>query len=358
LDNLCHTLVGAALGEAGLKRRTRGATATLMIASNLPDLDVLVFLSDTSPIAFRRGWTHGIVAQALLPPLLVAIVWAAARTFRRDRAGATGPPLHAGWLLLLSYIGVGGHVFMDYLNNYGVRMLAPLDWRWIYGDAVFIVDPWLWVALGTGIYLSRRRRAPAPARAAVVFAACYMTGLLFSARAARDIVADAWYDAHGFRPQAMMVGPNPVTPFTRSVIIDAGDRYATGTFSWWPRTVTFHPHLIPKNDTHPAVAPARAQSQAIRDLLVWSRFPFWIVQETSQGTRVFVADMRFAEAVTAPGAWFVGSTLLPRQEPWRDGDEPSTAAGGADAASPGSSGRTDPPGSTPASPNAPPSPSR
>jgi hypothetical protein len=32
MDNLCHTLVGAALGEAGLKRRTRFASATLMIA--------------------------------------------------------------------------------------------------------------------------------------------------------------------------------------------------------------------------------------------------------------------------------------------------------------------------------------
>src|SRR5215510_3396949 len=59
MDNLCHTLVGAALGEAGLKRRTRFGNATLMIASNLPDVDVLVFASNTPPVAFRRGWTHG-----------------------------------------------------------------------------------------------------------------------------------------------------------------------------------------------------------------------------------------------------------------------------------------------------------
>ena len=42
MDNLCHTLVGAALGEAGLKRRTRFGSATLMIASNLPDPPSLV----------------------------------------------------------------------------------------------------------------------------------------------------------------------------------------------------------------------------------------------------------------------------------------------------------------------------
>ena len=55
MDNLCHTLVGAALGEAGLKRQTRFGNATLMIASNLPDIDVLVFATSTPSVAFRRG---------------------------------------------------------------------------------------------------------------------------------------------------------------------------------------------------------------------------------------------------------------------------------------------------------------
>jgi hypothetical protein len=36
MDNLCHTLTGAALAEAGLKHRTRFASAALMIAANLP----------------------------------------------------------------------------------------------------------------------------------------------------------------------------------------------------------------------------------------------------------------------------------------------------------------------------------
>jgi hypothetical protein len=56
VDNFCHTLVGAAFGEAGLKRRTRFGNPTLMIAANLPDIDVLSFVTDTNPISFRRGW--------------------------------------------------------------------------------------------------------------------------------------------------------------------------------------------------------------------------------------------------------------------------------------------------------------
>ena len=58
MDNLCHTLTGAALGRAGLADKTPFGMVTLMVAANLPDVDVAVFLTDTLPMSFRRGWTH------------------------------------------------------------------------------------------------------------------------------------------------------------------------------------------------------------------------------------------------------------------------------------------------------------
>src|SRR4029434_1065315 len=155
MDNVCHTLVGAAFGEAGLKRGTRFGAAALMISANIPDLDVLVFATSTPPVSFRRGWTHGIGAQIALPILLTAVFWLLDR--QRPRRGAGAPQCHAGWLLLLSYAAVYLHVFLDYLNNYGVRLLTPFDWRWFYGDAVFIVDPWLWLVLRLCVLVARAR---------------------------------------------------------------------------------------------------------------------------------------------------------------------------------------------------------
>ena len=86
MDNVCHTLVGAAMAEAGLKKYSAHATATLMIAANIPDLDVLVFATGTPAIEFRRGWTHGLVGQALLPigVTLAFMLWA--RMNRRPMA--------------------------------------------------------------------------------------------------------------------------------------------------------------------------------------------------------------------------------------------------------------------------------
>ena len=302
MDNLCHTLVGAALGEAGLKRRTRYGNATLMVAANLPDIDVLVFATSVPAIGFRRGWTHGILAQVLLPIVWTALVVAYDRV-RGRRSDA--PPLHIGWTLLLSYIGVYSHILLDYMNNYGLRLLAPLDWRWFYGDSLFIADPWLWIVLGAGVWLSRRWMTTTPARGALVVATVYVLVMFMSARAARTIVIDAWREQRGFVPHALMVGPLPVTPFTREVIVDAGDHYERGRFSWFGPEVTFTPGAVPKNDSARAVAAARS-NPGVGAFLSWARFPFWIVQRDADGTHVTVGDMRFAGGV----ARFTASAIV------------------------------------------------
>ena len=72
MDNLTHTLLGGALAAAGLGRRTPLATATLLVGANLPDVDAVTYFIDPDlALGWRRGWTHGVLAWALLPPLLV-----------------------------------------------------------------------------------------------------------------------------------------------------------------------------------------------------------------------------------------------------------------------------------------------
>lgn len=291
MDNLCHTLVGAAIGEAGLRTRTRFGAAALMISANIPDLDVLSFLTDTSPVSFRRGWTHGVLAQIALPVLMTGAFWMWNR-WRRP-ASEPAPPFRAGWLLALCFIGVYSHVFLDFLNNYGVRLAAPFSWEWFYGDAIFIVDPWMWIMMAAGIWLAGSRGSPRPARVALIVMSCYIAVMLTSGRVARGIVADGWRNARGTDLQGLMVGPLPLWPFSRQVIVDAGDHYEYGTFSWWSRAATFAPEKVPKNSGAPEVAAAR-RDNGIRAFLVWARFPYWTIEPASAGTRVTVSDMRFA----------------------------------------------------------------
>src|SRR5690606_37783682 len=153
MDNLCHTLAGAALAGAGLRRLSPLATAALVIGANVPDVDAFVYLfaDGYAALAFRRGITHGLPALLLWPFLVTALLLAWSRALRSGRA-----PPRAGPLLLASAAGVLSHPALDWLNTYGMRWLLPLDGRWSYGDAVFIVDPWLWLGFGAAAFLAWR----------------------------------------------------------------------------------------------------------------------------------------------------------------------------------------------------------
>ena len=306
MDNICHTLVGVAAARAGLNAKTRLATATLAISANLPDIDVLAFATGVPPVALRRGWTHGVLAQLLLP-LLFAFVM-------RAWSQRKGPPADLRWLIALSYIGVFSHVFLDYLNTYGVRLLMPFSPEWFYGDAVFIVDPWLWLALGIGTFFSRGgpstrtdaarsgRSQRAPARAGLAIATLYIAAMLLSAQAARAIVEQRWIEAVGSPPLKLMVGPVPINPLRKSIIVDAGDRYLRGSFAWYPRDLRFDPRDVPKNDRSPLVERARQQEPDFDAILLWSRFPYWRIEPDGDTTRVLLNDLRFPERQATFGA--------------------------------------------------------
>ncbi len=290
MDNLCHTLAGAAMGEAGLKDGTRFGNATLMIAANLPDIDVLAFATSTPAVTFRRGWTHGALAVAVLPLALAGFLMLWDRWRPQRRPG--GPPARFGMLLLLSYVGVGSHVLLDLLNNYGVRLLMPFSGRWFYGDTLFIVDIWLWLILGIGVWMSWKRRVPAPARRALVAAGIYIFLMFTSARVSRQMVLNAWIEKWGGPPRAWMVGPVPVTPFSKAIIVDAGNHFETGRFSWFGTPVRFDPERLPSRAEDPPVVKA-ARDPRMKAVLGWARFPYFEVTPVSGGHEVTLTDLRF-----------------------------------------------------------------
>lgn len=165
MDNVTHALAGclmAAATVAAIERRSppvsRGVRRTTVlvgvIAAELPDGDLLysgpvLGMGKLGYLLHHRGHTHTVVF-ALLGALLV---WGAALALRREmRTPALSRPV---WWLSLA--GTTSHLLLDFTNNYGVHPWWPWDNRWYYGDAVFIVEPWLWiVSLGPLVFLATR----------------------------------------------------------------------------------------------------------------------------------------------------------------------------------------------------------
>ena len=76
MDNITHSLVGWSLGQAGLKTQTRKALAGLILAANMPDIDVFFGWVSWIPLSIHRGFTHSLAGGVLLmPPLLAGLLW-------------------------------------------------------------------------------------------------------------------------------------------------------------------------------------------------------------------------------------------------------------------------------------------
>ncbi len=159
MDNLTHSLVGAAMSQAGLKKKTGLALPALVIGANLPDIDAACFfwLEGTEHLGFRRGITHGPPAWVLLPLVLAAILWGFDRwQDKRGKRPEKRLPVRFGWLYALAFIGCLSHPALDWLNVYGIRLLEPFSSQWFYGDTLFIIDVWLWAILIGSLWLSVR----------------------------------------------------------------------------------------------------------------------------------------------------------------------------------------------------------
>jgi inner membrane protein len=346
MDPFAHTFAGAALAAAGPRRATPLATAALVIGANAPDIDVLAsFAGEYAALAMRRGWTHGVLAVVVLPFIVTALLllWDRLRPGRPDR-----PAAHAGRLLGLAALAVLTHPVLDWLNNYGMRWLMPFDGRWSYGDALFIIDPWVWLVLGGVLFLryshstaafalwvafwtlgtwlvftvpfvpvpSRAlwvagvaaalalrilgpetlRRPPAAERVARVALGCvvaYMAAALIASAVARREVRTT-LAALGIGPiTSVMVGPAAANPFAGSVVAATPGAYHLGEWHWFaaPR-LRLEPKAIDRREDDPIVA-AATRTLSARRYLTWSRYPYFEVDARDDGYVVRVRDARY-----------------------------------------------------------------
>jgi inner membrane protein len=191
VDNLTHSLVGLAAAKAGLGRTSPYATFVCVAAANAPDADIVTLAGGPSYyLANHRGITHSIVGTLALGVALPLVFFACERL--AARLGGRAPRARLKGLLVCSLLLAASHPLLDWTNSYGVRPFLPWDGRWVYGDVLFVVDPWLWLALGGACFVltaQTRLRAAAWALLAVV-----TTTLFFLAgRGAAAGVAPAAY---------------------------------------------------------------------------------------------------------------------------------------------------------------------
>ncbi len=195
MDNLTHTLLATALAKTPLGRRSPLSAVALVVAANFPDVDAVSswFGGRPSYLIHHRGITHSIAGVALGALLLTALFswcerWSAARAYPSARGRRPGPGAAVA-------VGIASHPMLDWLNTYGVRPWLPFDGTWIYGDAAFIVDPWLWLLFGAATAVAGpRTRLGSLALAAI---GAFATWVVFDSDRAPGFLRAAWPFAIG-----------------------------------------------------------------------------------------------------------------------------------------------------------------
>ncbi len=218
MDNVTHSLAGLLVAEAALRLRTRltkaepsprfraVAAISSMIAANLPDADLVYSGLGGSHLRYmlqHRGYTHTV----LFAIVGAAVAYGVSTFVWRWRAREGPTREDANWLLGLLLVSTFSHLVLDWTNSYGFHPFWPFDDRWYYGDAVFIVEPWLWV-----VSVPMLVRATGNGVARVVLSLVLLAGLALAWRmdfVSRGAAGALTMGAVLFLVLALMMRPGP-----------------------------------------------------------------------------------------------------------------------------------------------------
>ena len=301
MDNLTHSLIGVALSRAGLNRVTPHATAMLLVATNLPDLDIVSLVGgELTYLDLHRNLTHGFAMApflALLPVLLF-------------RYGLGRPiPWLGGWLISLA--GVLSHLGLDFVTVYGTRLASPFSSNWYQWPVLFIFDAVLFLILllaVAGPALSKLVAGeigakPSTGRGWAIFALIFVfswiggRGILH-ARAHQMLTSRV---QQGATPLRVMALPDSFSPFKWRGLVETEGYFAVHQLN---TLFDFDPEegLLLRKPQQLEVVQAAKRSAALQRFLRFSQWPVWHIvplDEPPGAQSVQVFDLRFSDDATA-----------------------------------------------------------
>jgi inner membrane protein len=321
MDNLTHSLTGLALARCGLGRLTPRGTLLLIIAANIPDLDMLsLFAGPFRTLEIHRGYTHSL----LCTPVMALIAVLLTRLFGRHRLPWT-------MALLVAWIGVLSHLLLDLTNSYGVRLWLPFSSSWTYWDLNHLYDVVILVVLLLAALwplLARlvseeigARQAPGPGLAifALVFFLIYDGARFVLHQRAVEQLESRLYE--GQSPLKVAALPEAANPLIWRGVVETADAYfilrvpATGELD------VSSAQLFYKSEWRPAFQFA-AKTPEFRYLMYYVRFPLWREEPSpaadGRAELVELLDLRFGEppgptlgasAVVGPAGQILESAL-------------------------------------------------
>lgn len=305
MEPVTHLLTGACLSRAGLNRKTGLATLTLVLASELPDLDIVTaFGGSVSYLQHHRGITHTFLGAPFVAAGAMAIVYGVYRLLLSRGYQFKLPPR---WRLLYLYalFAVLVHIFMDFTNSYGIRPFEPFSWKWYSWDILFILDPILLAILVLSLIIPPLfglisdeigARKTVRGRGGAIFALLFFLALIYARdfehrRAVNLLQSLSYSDEEPMRASAF---PTFFNPFQWVGVVETRDFLTSGTAN--PHQGRFdsdemsRPHY---KSVDTDVTLAAKKSRLGQVYMDWAQYPVLDTERLPDGFRVRFIDWRF-----------------------------------------------------------------
>ena len=298
LEPITHFLTGACLARAGFNRKTALATATMTLAAEAPDLDVLAsFKGPVFGFEHHRGFTHSFLGLVLVSAVVVGFMWLIWR-LRGRKTNIPDLPPRWGLLFLFAYIAGVSHILLDFTNNYGVRPFWPFWGKWYSWDIVFIVEPILYIFLIAGLVapLIFSRHEPLPrGRTAAVIALICVAGL-YAVRDHEHRQAKAALEPQSFEsapPVRVSVYPYPVLLTRWYAVIETQNSFVSSDVNSLSGQLNSAELLTTAKPPATPATLAAEQSDFGRAYLAWAQHPIVTDEGAGLNTIVRFRDLRF-----------------------------------------------------------------
>ena len=300
MDNLTHTLTAVALSHAGLHRKTRFATLTLIAAANLPDVDIASRLwGSVTYLKCHRGFTHSILGVSLLAFLLALTIYFLGGKVKPK----PGLRISFPWLLILAWIGTASHLLMDFTNSYGVRPFLPFSARWYAWDIMYIFDPLLlaFLCLGLGLpwllRLVSEEVGASKSRPAwgALFSLCALV-FLWGLRDVAHRRVLGFLGTHTYSeqdPLRLAAFPSPLNPFEWTAVVETDGAYEVLPANALDNDVDPRSAQQFRKPEASAAIEAALKTPSGRIFMDFARFPWAQAEENDEGFDVQIRDLRY-----------------------------------------------------------------
>jgi inner membrane protein len=139
MDPVTHIVTGVALSQFVSAPSRAVAAAAGFLFAILPDLDYITsFNNRLSYLKHHRGFTHSVIALFLFVFLVAGL------------GRLVGGPRWFKPLLIIGFLVLASHLFLDWTTSYGTQLLSPISRGKLSLDWVFIIDPYLTALLAAG----------------------------------------------------------------------------------------------------------------------------------------------------------------------------------------------------------------